>query len=91
MNRIKEGNEKIKANLEKGKLTKEDKKALKEKGIKITDINAVKAYLEEKRKAIVEAEEAAKKEAEEKARLEREANPTTEDLLKEILVILKAK
>jgi large conductance mechanosensitive channel len=91
MNRIKEGNEKIKANLEKGKLTKEDKKALKKKGIKITDISAVKAYLEEKRKAIAEAEEKAKKEAEEKARLEREANPTTEDLLKEILVILKTK
>lgn len=89
MNRIKEGNDKIKANIEKGKLTKADKKELKKRGIKRTNRNAVKSYLEEKRKAIQEQEEAAKKEAEEKARLEREQNPTTEDLLKDILETLK--
>ena len=89
MNRIKEENNKIKASIEKGKLTKADKKALKQKGIKLSNREGVKEYLEEKRKAIQEQEEAAKKEAEEKARLEREQNPTTEDLLKDILETLK--
>jgi len=89
MNRIKDGNLKLKANLEKGKLSKEDKKVLKKRGIKRTDIQAVKAYLEEKRQLIAEAEEKAKKEAEEKAKAEREANPTAEDLLKEILATIK--
>ena len=37
------------------------------------------------------AEEKAKAEAEEKARLEREANPTTEDLLKKIILLLENK
>ena len=37
------------------------------------------------------AEAAAKAEAEEKARLDRLANPTTEDLLKEILAELRSK
>ena len=39
----------------------------------------------------INAEERAKKAAEEKARQDRLANPTTEDLLKEILAELKAK
>ena len=68
-----------------GKLSKEDKAALKAKGIKLNDKTAVDAYFAEK----AAAEEAAKKAEEEKARLEREANPTTEDLLKQIVELLK--
>lgn len=72
-------------NLMKGKISKEDKAAMKAKGIKLSDKAAVDAYFAEKAKA----EEEAKKAEEEKARLEREANPTTEDLLKQIRDLLK--
>ena len=37
------------------------------------------------------AEEKAKAEAEEKARLEKEANPSTEELLKKILAVIESK
>lgn len=81
MNHLKAEN----AKLAKGKISKEDRDALKAKGIKLSDKEAVAAYFAEK----AAAEEAAKKAEEEKARLEREANPTTEDLLKQIIEILK--
>ena len=69
--------------------TKADRKKMKERGIKISDAEAVAAYMAEKNR--LEEEEAARAaaEAEEKARLEREANPTTEDLLKQILEQMK--
>ena len=67
------------------RLTKEDKKALKAKGVRLTDKEAVAAYLEEKAAKAAEEKAKADAEAAEKARLEREANPTTEDLLKKIL------
>ena len=70
-------------------LTKEDKKILKSRGVKLRDKKAVEAYLVEKEKLIKEQAEAEKLAAEEKAKLEREANPTTEDLLKKILEELK--
>ncbi len=67
------------------RLTKEDKKLLKSKGVKLTDKEAVAAYLAEKAAKAAEEKAKADAEAAEKARLEREANPTTEDLLKKIL------
>ena len=66
-------------------ISSEDKKAMKKQGIKLRDKEAVKAYFDKK----AEAEAKAKAEEEEKERLEREANPTTEDLLKQILAELK--
>ena len=76
-----------------GKLTREQKKELKAAGIKRRNKEAVAAYFAEKKriadeKAAAEAAAAAA-EAAEKARLEREANPTTEDLLKMILAEMK--
>ena len=68
-----------------GKISKEDKKELKARGIKLNDKTAVDEYFAEKARLAEEA----KKAEEEKARLEREANPTTEDLLKEIRDLLK--
>ncbi len=88
INRVKDGNTKLKKNL-KGKLSKEEKKELKSKGIKLSDKKAVDAYMEEKAKLQIEAEEQAKIEAEAKAKADREANPTTEDLLKQIRDLLK--
>ena len=90
-NRLREGQNKWADMLEQGKLTKADKAELKARGVKLVDIIAVNAYIEEKR-ARVAAEAAAKAEAEkEAARLEREANPTAEELLKQILAELKNK
>ena len=69
--------------------TKADRKEMKARGIQLSDSEAVSAYMAEKhRKAEEEAARAAA-EAEEAARLEREANPTTEDLLKQILEQMK--
>jgi large conductance mechanosensitive channel len=69
--------------------TKADRKNMKARGIKLGDTEAVTAYMNEKRR--VAEEEAARiaAEAAEKARLDREANPTTEDLLKQILEEMK--
>lgn len=65
----------------------EDKKAMKKQGISLKDKEAVEAYFAAKKAE----EERVKAEEEEKARLEREANPTTEDLLKQIRDLLKNK
>ena len=66
-------------------LTKEDKAELKKRGIKKSNKEAVQAYIAEKAEAKAKAEA----EAAEKARLDRLANPTTEDLLKQILAEMK--
>lgn len=84
-NRLRESREKWMIMLEKGKLTKDDKLELKARGVKLSDREAVAAYLEEKRARIAEEEKKKKAEEEEKARREREENPTAEDLLKLIL------
>ena len=90
VNGLRDGREKWLKMLEEGKLTREDKKILKSRGIKITDQAAIAAYIEEKRARVAAEAEAKKREEEEKARLEREANPTVEDLLKEILEELRS-
>ena len=72
--------------LKKEKISKQDRKAMRKQGIKLRDKQAVKTYFDEKAKN----DAALKAEAEEKARLEREANPTTEDLLKQIRDLLQA-
>ena len=77
--------------LSKYKLTKEQKKELKELGINRFDRSAVKEYLDKKAEEKAQAEEQAKKEAEEKAKADRLANPTTEDLLKKVVEILEKK
>ena len=62
---------------------------MKKDGIKLSNKAAVKAWLEQKEKDEAEAEAKAKAEAEEKAKADRLANPTTEDLLKDIKELLK--
>ena len=86
INRLKEQNKKFEASLE-PVISKEDRKEMKKQGIKAKDSAAVAAYFAAK----AEKEAAAKAAAEEKARLEKEANPTTEDLLKKILAVLETK
>lgn len=91
INNLRELNEGVASAVEKGTLSRAEKKELKENGIKIRDKEAVKAYFAEKERAAKEAEEAAKAEAEAKAAAERAANPTAEELLKEIRDLLKNK
>ena len=85
INNVRDGQKKLKAEIADGIPSKEDRKELKKRGIKLTDKEAVKAYFDEKARA----EEEAKRAAEEKAKQDRLANPTTEDLLKEIRDLLK--
>ena len=86
VNRAREKDKKFKESL-KPMISREDHKAMKKQGIKAKDSAAVAAYFAAK----AEKEAAEKAAAEEKARLEREANPTTEDLLKKILAALQEK
>ena len=87
INNMKDKGEKAK----KTKLTKEQRKELKAAGVKRRDKAAVAAYFAEKERLAAEAQAKADAEAAEAARLEREANPTAEDLLKKIVVLLEAK
>ena len=91
MNNLRDNNGKLTEAIKKNTLDKNERKELKEAGISLKDKKAIKAYFEEKEKAKALAEEQAKKDEEEKARLERLANPTVEDLLKDIKAILEKK
>ncbi|MBQ6979251.1 MAG: large conductance mechanosensitive channel protein MscL [Clostridia bacterium] len=93
INKVAEANKKIKEDVKEGKLTKADKIELKSQGVDIKDKAAVSAYFAEKKIKEQAALDAAAKEAEEKAKAERLANPTAEDLLKDIkeLLIKQAK
>lgn len=93
INNVRDNQKDLLAKMKKGKLTKEQRKELKAAGISRNNVKAVTAYFEEKQrladeKAAAEAA-AAEAAAAEAARLEREANPTTEDLLKMILAEIK--
>lgn len=87
INALTEQQQAMTAKLLSGVISNADKKEMKKQGISLRDKEAVDAYFDAKAKAA----EAAKAEEEEKARLEREANPTTEDLLKKIVVLLENK
>ena len=87
INSVREGHEKMTNILVNGKVTKEEKLEMKAQGLNFRSNADVEIYREQKAKA---AEEAAKA-AEEAAALERLNNPTTEDLLKEILATMKEK
>ena len=84
-NKFREEHKEFSEMLNKGRLTKAQKNELKEKGINKYDRVAVGIYFAEKKKEEEAAAAAKAAEEAEKARLEREANPTTEDLLKQIL------
>lgn len=79
--------------MKKRKATKEERKEMKAKGLNYYDLDEVKAYRDEKNAKKAAEEAAAKKAADEAAALaaekERLENPTTEDLLKKIIVLLE--
>lgn len=88
VNTIRDGQKKLVEDLFDDIPTKDDIREMRKRKIKITDDN-VEAFLKEKKLRLEEEAARAKAEAEEKARLERLANPTTEDLLKQILEEMK--
>ena len=71
--------------------TKVDRKEMKKRGIKLVDKDAVEAYMNEKKRHEEEKLDQEKRALEEQAKLDRLNNPTTEDLLKDILEVLKEK
>ena len=85
INKLREERKEFTENLLESKPSKEDRKEMKARGIKFSDKQAVADFYAEKAKQAEEAKLA----EEEKARLDRLANPTTEDLLKEIRDLLK--
>lgn len=89
INKVQEGSEKLTKDYK--RLTKEDRKELKKRGISIFDAERVKAYVKEKDKLAAEKAEEEKRLAEEQAKKDREANPTETDLLKKIIVLLEEK
>ncbi len=84
-NRLREGRKELIENLDEGNPTREERKEMRKLGIRFSDKAAVAAYYSEKAKK----QEEEKLAAEEAARQERLANPTTEDLLKEIRDLLQ--
>lgn len=91
INNLKDINEDIIENVAKNTLNRAERKELKANGVDIKDRKAVETYFAEKSKAKKEAEECARAEAEAKAAADRVANPTSEELLKEIRDLLKNK
>lgn len=87
INKISEERKELFDNLVKQAPTAADKKEMKALGIKRSDKAAVEKYYADKQKAAEEA----KRIAEEKAAAEKAANPTTEELLKEICQLLRDK
>ncbi len=88
-NKFRENRQEFSTKLNKGKLTNAQKKELKAAGIKVRDKAAVNAYFEQKKLAAEQKAAEEKAAAEAAAKAEREANPTTEDLLKLILAEIK--
>ena len=91
INKVKENNEKLSESIKKNTLDRHERKELKLAGVNIRDKEAVKAYFAKKEEEAKKKEEQEKLEAEEKAKAERLANPTTEDLLKDIKALLESQ
>ena len=89
INAFRDGRKELNEKVSKKTLDRHERKELRENGVNIRDKAAVKAYFDEKQRLADEAAAAKAAADAEAARLEREANPTTEDLLKLILAELK--
>ncbi|MBQ8331270.1 MAG: large conductance mechanosensitive channel protein MscL [Clostridia bacterium] len=91
INKLRERHDDLENIIEKNTLGKKERKELRANGIKLRDKEAVKAYFAEKQRLAEEAAAAKAAADAEAARLERAANPTAEDLLKQILTELQKK
>ena len=91
INNVRDINGDIKKMASKAILSKEEIAELKANGVNVKNRKEVDAYFAEKARLAKEAEEKAKAEDEARAAAQRAANPSTEELLKEIRDILKSK
>ena len=91
INNIRDMNDGIKKAARKAILNSEEIAELKANGVNVKKRKEVDAYFENKARLAKEAEEKAKAEEDARAAAERAANPTSEELLKEIRDILKSK
>jgi large conductance mechanosensitive channel len=89
INTLRDSREALEDKITDGIPTKAERKEMKALGIKLHDTEAVAAFMAEKQRKAEEEAARAAAEAEEQARIERENNPTTEDLLKQILEQMK--
>ncbi len=89
INRINERKEGLIDKIKKDIPNRQERKEMRAKGISLTDREAVKKFLEEKEAILLAEQEAKKQEEEAKAEAERLANPTTNDLLKQIIELLE--
>ena len=85
INKMRSENLEFQEKVKKARLTREQRAELKANGIKRRDKAAVVAFFSEKQRLAAQAAARAAAEATEAERLYREANPTTEELLKMIL------
>lgn len=84
-NKLREEHKEFASNIANGNPSRAERKEMKKCGIRFSNKQAVADYYAEKARKIEEE----KRNAEEKARLDRIANPTAEDLLKEIRDLLR--
>ncbi len=91
INKVKEDNQKMKSEFKKKTLDKNERKELKDAGVSLKDKEAIKAYFEKKEEVEKAKAEEEVKRLEEQAKAERLANPTVEDLLKDIKALLQNK
>ena len=89
INRFREEHREFNEKMLAGIPARADRREMRRLGIHLRDREAVAAYYAEKKRAEEEAAAAAAAAAAEKAAADRAANPTAEDLLKEILAQLK--
>jgi len=89
INKMRSENLEFQEKVKKARLTREQRAELKANGIKRRDQAAVVAFFSEKQRLAAQAAARAAAEAAEAERLYREANPTTEELLKMILAEIK--
>ena len=89
LNRFREERRELTERMLAGIPARADRREMKRQGIRLTDREAVAAYYAAKKQAEEEAAARAVAEAAEKAAAERAANPTAEDLLREIRDLLK--
>ena len=90
MNRLREENGSIFKKISKKILSKEDRREMKKRGLKLNRKN-VQAFVLEKEQLEKEAQKARDEEAKKKAEEDRKNNPTVEDLLKDIKNLLAEK
>ncbi len=91
INTLREGHKDLLERVDAKTLNRKERKELRAAGVKISDRKAVIAYYEEKKRIADEEAKAATEKEAEAARINRLENPTTEDLLKEILNELRSK